>query len=64
MMVRCDDFSGYTIQLICCILITARAQFLGELGTIIGGSLFIIGFIIYYIEQKKREAFSKRIYID
>ena len=41
-----------------------RARFLGELGAIIGGVLFLTGMVIYYIERKKRIAFSKRIYID
>jgi hypothetical protein len=37
---------------------------LGTLGTIIGSSLVGIGSIIYFVEKKRREAFSKIIYID
>ena len=50
----------------CCVVLccTDRAKMLGDLGAIIGGALVGIGLIIYHTEKKKREAFSKRIYID
>ena len=47
-----------------CLSATDRAKMLGDLGTIIGASLVAIGLIIYYVEKKKRESFSKIIYID
>ena len=46
------------------VAVADRAKFIGEMGAIIGGSLLVVGLIIYYIEHKKREEFGKRIYID